>query len=461
MTQSNPSFAVSINPTNGEEIARHPYLNAAEIEQLLFRAEAGSRDLAATPVPARSALMLNMAGTLRRHVDELASMAALEMGKPIAQGRAEVEKCATLCDWCAEHGPGILSDEATSIGPNAYISYLPIGPVLGIQPWNFPFWQVLRGAAGILFGGNAYVLKHAPNVLGCAYLLERLWREAGLPDGAFSVLNVTTDCVPNVIGDSRIAAVVVTGSVRAGAAIASLAGSAVKKTVLELGGSDPFIVLRDADVDAAVAAAVAARFQNTGQICIAAKRIILDAPIAAAFTTKFTASVASLPIGEPQDERTYIGPMARADLRDELSAQVQRSQGEGAETLLGGHSLPGRGNYFAPTVLAAIKPGMTVFREETFGPVAALVVADDPEQAVRLANDSDYGLNAAIWTADKSVARALARRLHVGGVFINGYSASDPRVPIGGVKKSGYGRELSAYGIREFLNAQVVWTDRT
>jgi succinate-semialdehyde dehydrogenase len=401
-----------------------------------------------------------MATLLRANRVELANLAAREMGKPVSQGRAEVEKCASLCAWCAEHGPSIIADESTQVGPQAYVSYLPIGIVLGIMPWNFPFWQAMRGAAGILFGGNGYVLKHAPNVMGCAYMLKGLWEEAGLPEGAFTVLNVRPEAIASVISDDRIAAVAVTGSVRAGASIASLSGASIKKTVLELGGSDPFIVLRDADIDRAVEAAVAARFQNTGQVCIAAKRIILDGSIAEEFTALFLMAVANLIVGDPMSEKTFIGPMARTDLRDELHLQVEKSISEGANMLLGGQKWLGAGNYYTPTVLGDVRPGMTAFREETFGPVASLIIAQDADDAVRLANDSEFGLSASIWSRDSAGAKALARRIHTGGVFINGYGASDPRVPIGGVKRSGYGRELSHFGIKEFLNAQTVWLDR-
>jgi succinate-semialdehyde dehydrogenase len=452
--------AVSINPASGEEIARYPFQRAKECDRLLAEAHVAYRQWSAEPVSARVAVLSRLAGVLRKDIERLAAMVTREMGKPIAQARAELEKCATLCDWCAENGEALLADEKTSIGEQAYVSYLPIGPILGVMPWNFPYWQVMRGAAGILLAGNAYVLKHAPNVMGCAHALAEAWREAGVPDGLFTVLNVTTEAVGKVIADPRIAAVAVTGSVRAGAAIAAQAGAALKKSVLELGGSDPFIVLADAELDQAVNAAVVGRFQNTGQICIAAKRIIIERPIAEEFTRRFVDAVDKLPVGDPFTESTYIGPMARFDLRDELDAQVRHSLAEGARPLLQGGKLRGEGNYFAPTVLAGVSPAMTVFREEVFGPVASLIVANGTEHAIELANDSEFGLSGALWTANKDLARQLARRIDTGGLFVNGMSASDPRVPIGGVKKSGYGRELSYFGIREFMNAQTVWFDR-
>ena len=452
--------AVSLNPATAEVIAEFPFQSEAELGDALAHAQSGFKAWAQSSVEARTALLSRMAAILRKHIDPLARTASREMGKPIAQARAEVEKCAVLCDWYAANGAPILKDEPTLVGEQAYVSYLPLGPILAVMPWNFPYWQIMRGAVPILFGGNAYVLKHAPNVMGCAYALMEAWQEAGLPPGAFEVINVTPELVSVAIRDRRIAAVAVTGSARAGSAIAAQAGAALKKTVLELGGSDPFIVLADADLDAAVAAAVVGRFQNSGQICIAAKRIILEAPIAEVFTSKFVKAVAALKVGDPLDEATYVGPMARFDLRDELDAQVQSTVKQGAQVLLGGSKLKGEGNYYAPTVLGGVEPGMTAFVQETFGPVASLIVARDAEHAIQMANDSDFGLSGAIWSADKTAAKLLARRIESGGVFINGFSASDPRVPIGGVKNSGYGRELSRFGVHEFMNAQTVWIDR-
>ena len=452
--------ALSTNPANGEVFATYPYESATSLERSLTTATQGYKTWSSMAVSARLGVLRRMAEILRRDVEALGMMATKEMGKPIVQARAEVEKCAILCDWYAENGADLLADKPTSVGEQAYVSFLPLGPVLAIMPWNFPYWQILRGAVPILLGGNAYVLKHAPNVMGCAYLTEAAWLEAGLPKGAFSVVNITNDLVSKAIVDNRIAAVAVTGSVRAGSAIASQAGAALKKTVLELGGSDPFIVLADADLEEAVKAAVVGRFQNSGQICIAAKRIILDAPIAEEFTERFVQAVAALRVGDPQSEDTYIGPMARHDLRDELDTQVQRSVEAGARVLLGASKIPGDGNFYAPTVLGNVKPGMATFDQETFGPAASLIVAKGVDEAIDLANNSEFGLSGAIWTRNKGLARDLARRVETGGLFVNGFSASDPRVPIGGVKKSGYGRELSHFGVQEFMNAQTVWFDR-
>ena len=452
--------AVSINPANGEAIARYAFDDEASMDRALDLARAGFRAWAATPVPERLAVLSRLAQLLRRDAQQLGEMAAREMGKPITQALAEIEKCAVLCDWYAANGGPMLDDRPTTIGPDAYVSYHPLGTVLAVMPWNFPYWQTMRGLIPILLGGNGYLLKHAPNVMGCAYMTEALLRESGLPEGAFKVVNLTNDQVSKAIADHRVAAVAVTGSVRAGSAIAAQAGAALKKTVLELGGADPFIVLADADLEAAVKAAVIGRFQNTGQICIAAKRIILEKPIAEAFTERFVAAVRELKMGDPLEPSFYLGPMARRDLRDELHQQVERTVAAGAHVLLGGRPVDGPGNFYEATVLTGVKQGMPTFAQETFGPVASLIEADNVEHALALANDSEFGLSGAVWTTNRELAKALARRMETGGVFVNGFSASDPRVPIGGIKKSGYGRELGDYGVHEFTNAQTVWFDR-
>jgi succinate-semialdehyde dehydrogenase len=453
--------AQSINPATGELIARYRFETADGLDRLLQNAAQGFKFWSDMPVPARLKVLKNMGAVLRREAHVFAETATIEMGKPISQARAEVEKCATLCDWYADHGAEMLGDRATAVGQQAYVSYLPLGPVLAVMPWNFPYWQVMRGAVPILLGGNVYVLKHAPNVLGCAYHMQRAWLDAGLPEGAFTVANINNDLASRAIHDRRIVAVAVTGSVGAGSAIAAQAGAALKKTVLELGGSDPFIVLADADLDRAVKAAVVGRYQNNGQVCIAAKRIILEEPIAEEFTDRFVGAVSELRVGDPQSEDTYIGPMARYDLREELDVLVQGSVKSGAKVLIGASKIDGAGNFYRPTVLGDVRPGMSVFDRETFGPVASLTVAMSVDDAVDLANNSDFGLSGAIWTKNKELARRLARRVETGGLFVNGFSASDPRVPIGGVKKSGYGRELWHYGVHEFMNAQTVWFDRT
>lgn len=458
---SHQTHALSINPANGETVASYPYESAAQLDAALTRATDAFRTWRHTPVNQRADYLLALAAALREQAEDMAQMITLEMGKPIAQARAEIEKCAQLSEWYAAYGPAMLAPEPTLVdNGSARIEYRPLGPILAVMPWNFPVWQVLRGAVPTLLAGNTYVLKHAPNVMGSAYLIQQALRKAGFAEGVFEVINVTQDGVSTAIADPCIAAVTLTGSVRAGIAIGSQAGAALKKCVLELGGSDPFIVLNDADLDAAVQAAVIGRFQNSGQVCAAAKRLIIEAGVVEAFTAKFLEASRALVMGEPTSTATYIGPMARFDLRDELHGQVQATLEEGARLLLGGHKVAGAGNYYEPTVLADVTDQMTSFKQELFGPVASIITARDADHAVALANDSEFGLTASIFTADSAKARAIADQLETGGVFVNAFSVSDPRVAFGGVKKSGFGRELSHFGVREFCNAQTVWLDR-
>ncbi|AXF64835.1 succinate-semialdehyde dehydrogenase [Leclercia sp. W17] len=459
MTTPSATHALSINPANGETLAVWPWATATEVEQALAQTDTAFRQWRSVPVAARAQKLRDLGAALRNRGEEMAQMIMREMGKPIAQARGEVAKSAGLCDWYAEHGPAMLNTEATQVA-DAVIEYRPLGPVLAVMPWNFPLWQVLRGAVPIILAGNSYLLKHAPNVLGAANLIEAIFNDAGFPHGVFAQLNATNDGVSQMIADPRIAAVTVTGSLRAGAAIGAQAGAALKKCVLELGGSDPFIVLNDADLDLAVKAAVTGRYQNTGQVCAAAKRFIVEAGVADAFSRRFVEAAAALKMGAPDNEENYLGPMARFDLCDELHQQVQATLAEGATLLLGGEKLAGAGNYYAPTVLGNVTPTMTAFRQELFGPVAAISVATDADHALALANDSDFGLSATVFTANAELADRFARQLECGGVFINGYSASDARVAFGGVKKSGFGRELSHFGLHEFCNVQTVWKDR-
>ncbi|MDJ0035527.1 aldehyde dehydrogenase family protein [Pantoea allii] len=452
-------FAISRNPTTGEIIAQYPMQNASELEQALNTSATAYKEWRQSSMATRVSVLRQLSQQLREREPELTRMITLEMGKPVAQARGEILKCANLCDWYAEYGPAMLADQPSQV-PDAWQSFRPIGVILAVMPWNFPFWQVLRGAVGMLLAGNTYLLKHAPNVMGSATLMAELFDATDLPKGGFNVINVDNEGVSAAIKDDRIAAVAVTGSVRAGAAIAAQAGAALKKTVLELGGSDPFIVLADADLDEAVKSAVTGRYQNTGQVCMAAKRFIIEASIADEFEKRFVDAVKSLKIGDPLDEQTFIGPMARADLRDELDEQVKASLREGARLVLGGEKIAGQGNYYAPTILADVTNDMTAFRQELFGPVAAIAVANDAQHALEIANNSDFGLSATVWTADEEVAARMSDELEVGAVFINGNGASDPRVTIGGVKKSGYGRELSHFGVHEFCNVQTVWKNR-
>lgn len=455
------THAVSVNPTTGEVVSSLPWSTEQQVDSAIAQAQQAFRQWRQVALADRAAALRKVGSVMRARGEELAQMISLEMGKPIAQARGEVSKSANLCDWYAEHGPAMLATEATQVEDNkAVIEYRPLGPILAVMPWNFPVWQVLRGAVPILLAGNSYLLKHAPNVMGSAQLLGELFAEAGLPTGVFGWINATNEGVSQIINDDRIAAVTVTGSVRAGRAIGAQAGAALKKCVLELGGSDPFIVLNDADLDEAVKAAVVGRYQNSGQVCAASKRFIVEAGIADAFTKKFVAAVAALKMGDPRDEQNYIGPMARFDLRDELHQQVEATLKEGATLLLGGEKIAGAGNYYAPTILANVTPEMTGFRQELFGPVATISEARDAAHALELANDSEFGLSATVFTSSSAEAERFARGLECGGVFINGYSASDARVAFGGVKKSGFGRELSHFGLHEFCNIQTVWKDR-
>ncbi|HDR2678721.1 TPA: succinate-semialdehyde dehydrogenase [Enterobacter mori] len=461
MTLSSATHARSVNPATGETLATYPWATADDVERAIAQADAGYRLWRRESVSHRAQKLRDLGAALRNRGEEMARMMSREMGKPILQARGEVAKSASLCDWYAEHGPAMLNAEPTLVEDhNAVIEYRPLGPILAVMPWNFPLWQVLRGAVPILLAGNSYLLKHAPNVLGSAELIAQMFADAGFPQGVFGWVNATNDGVSQAINDRRIAAITVTGSVRAGAAIGAQAGAALKKCVLELGGSDPFIVLNDADLDLAVKAAVAGRYQNTGQVCAAAKRFIVEQGVADAFTQRFVDAVAALKMGSPETEENYLGPMARFDLRDELDQQVQATLAEGATLLLGGEKLAGEGNYYAPTVLGNVNPNMTAFRQELFGPVAAMTIARDAEHALALANDSDFGLSATVFTANDALAETFSRELECGGVFINGYSASDARVAFGGVKKSGFGRELSHFGLHEFCNVQTVWKDR-
>ncbi|WMN15670.1 aldehyde dehydrogenase family protein [Pseudomonas piscis] len=458
---SSHTHALSINPATGERIGAYPYQSDVALDAALERARHGFGQWRRLDVANRAGYLVALAQVLRDSSEALARMITQEMGKPLAQARGEIEKCAQLCLWYAEHGPAMLAPEATLVEHHkARIEYRPLGPILAVMPWNFPIWQVLRGAVPALLAGNTYVLKHAPNVMGSAYLLLEAMHKAGFPEGVFELVNVTPDGVSRAIADPRIAAVTLTGSVRAGIAIGAQAGAALKKCVLELGGSDPFIVLDDADLDEAVKAAVVGRYQNTGQVCAAAKRLIVEQGVVEEFTRRFVEATRALVMGDPLANDTYIGPMARFDLRDELHQQVEATLAEGASLLLGGVKPAGAGNYYPPTVLAGVTDQMTSFKEELFGPVASIITARDAQHALELANDSEFGLTATLFTADLERARQMTDELETGGVFINGYSASDPRVTFGGVKKSGFGRELSHFGVREFCNAQTVWLDR-
>ncbi|HXG42759.1 MAG TPA: NAD-dependent succinate-semialdehyde dehydrogenase [Dehalococcoidia bacterium] len=449
---------VSLNPATEEVLATFQEHGPQEVEAALERAWRAYQDWRRLSLERRGELLRAAARRLRQEKDRYARLITLEMGKPIAEAEAEVLKCAWNCEYFADNAVRFLAPEAIATNASkSYVQFLPLGPVLAIMPWNFPFWQVFRAAAPALMAGNTVLLKHASNVPQCALAIEEVFREAGFPEGVFQTLLLPAARVEDVIADDRVRAVTLTGSDATGAKVAAAAGRHLKKTVLELGGSDPFIVLADADLEEAARVGARARNQNNGQSCIAAKRFIVEEAVADRFAQLLVEAIKALKVGDPLDPSTNIGPLARADLRDELDRQVRRSLDMGARLLLGGHRLDGRGFFYAPTVLADVTPEMPAFREETFGPVAALVRARDAAEAIRLANMSPYGLGAALWTGDVQRGQALAADIEAGNVFVNGMVASDPRLPFGGVKRSGYGRELSAFGIREFVNVQTVW----
>ena len=453
--------AVSRNPATGALIERFAFDTDDVIQRLLAGAATSHQAWRNVPITERVAIYRAFAAELLAREDILAATITAEMGKTLKDARGEVQKCASTTEWFAKHGPALLADEPVQAdGDRVYVSYLPIGTVLGIMPWNFPLWQAVRACVPIMLSGNGFILKPAPNTMRCAYLLRDAWHAAGLPHGLFAVLNTDNDGTAAVLDDRRVAALTLTGSLRAGSAMAAQAGKLIKRSLLELGGADPFIVLANADIDKAVQAGILARFSNSGQICLNAKRFILEEPIAASFTAKFVAAAARLNTGDPTNPETTQGPIARSDLRDGIHDQVTRSIAGGARLLLGGHKIDGPGFFYEPTVLGDVEPGMAAFDEEIFGPVAALTRARDVEHAIELANCSDYGLSGNLWTSDLQAAEAIARRMETGGVFINGFTASNPIIPVGGVKNSGYGRELSHFGIREFTNAQAVWVKR-
>ena len=452
----------SVNPATGEELASFAGHTTAELDDALAGAAEAQRAWATTSFAERRRHLEAAARLLREDRDGLARLATLEMGKPIAEARAEVDKCAWSCEFYAARAEGFLADEPVETDAlSSYVAYQPLGVVLAIMPWNFPWWQVLRFAAPALMAGNGALLKHSPNVPRCALAIEELFARAGFPEGLFRALLVddasVTEATGRLLADPRVGAVTLTGSERAGAAVGATAGRALKKCVLELGGSDPFLVLADADLALAAEAAARARFLNGGQSCIAAKRFIVEEPVADEFEQRFVDAVAALPVGDPLDPATRVGPLARADLLDALERQVEASVAAGAKVLCGGARLDRPGWYYAPTVLAGVTRDMPVFTEETFGPVAAMVRAADPEAAVELANDTPYGLGASVWTRDLERAQRLGRRVESGSLFVNAVVASDPRLPFGGVKRSGYGRELAAVGIREFTNIRTFW----
>ena len=449
----------SIDPATGRELATFPELDEAGIEAALaiaWNTRHGWRDAG---LDVRAAMMRSVAGVLRTDKQRFAALLTSEMGKPIVEAEAEIEKCAWTAAWIGDNAAKLLADERVdSTASESYIRFQPLGVVLAVMPWNFPFWQAFRAGLPALAAGNVMLLKHSSNVPQSALAIEEVFREAGVPEGVFQTLMIGSGAVERIIADRRVAGVTLTGSEGAGSLVAGAAGKALKKTVLELGGSDPFIVLRDADIATAATVACRARNQNNGQSCIAAKRFIVEEAVADEFEELFTKAVSALKVGNPMDRGNQVGPLAREDLVEALERQVTESVRLGARTLTGGKRLTnGGGYYFEPTVLANVRPGMPAYHEETFGPVAAVIRVKDAEDALRVANDTDFGLGSNLWTADVGRAKKLAERIEAGLVFINGMVASDARLPFGGVKRSGYGRELGSYGIKEFVNIQTVW----
>lgn len=448
---------VSINPATGDPIQTYDEMTAADVAGAITDAHQAWLRWRAVSFAERATLMRAAAARLRQRKVELARLMAVEMGKPLAQGVAEAEKCAWVCDYYAEHAEAHLApDVIPTDAAKSYVVFEPLGVVLAIMPWNFPLWQVFRFAAPALMAGNVGVLKHASNVPGCALAIEAIFAEAGFPNGAFRTLLIGNAQVRAAIEHPLVRAVTLTGSTPAGKAVAAQAGAVLKTTVLELGGSDPYLVLDDADLEHAVTVCVNARLINGGQSCIAAKRFIVAEPVRAAFTERFVALMRAKRMGDPLADGTDVGPQARTDLRDGLHQQVRDSIDRGAMLLLGGTVPPGKGAYYPPTVLANVKPGMPAYDDELFGPVAAIIAAHDEADAIRIANDSPFGLGAAVFTRDTARGERVARALDAGSTFVNGPVVSDPRLPFGGVKASGYGRELGSYGIKEFVNVKTV-----
>jgi succinate-semialdehyde dehydrogenase/glutarate-semialdehyde dehydrogenase len=448
----------SINPSTGQIIRDYPDHDPSEVERRLRRATSAFSDWRRASFADRGSVLKRAAGQLRGHRDPLARLMTEEMGKPIVQAESEVEKCAWACEHFAEHAERYLADEvAATDASRSYARCEPLGVLLAVMPWNFPFWQVFRCAAPALMAGNAVVLKHASNVPGSALAIERVFHDAGAPDGLFSTLLIAASTAEALVDRAEIAALSLTGSEAAGRALARRAGAAIKKSVMELGGSDAFVVLADADPAEVAGHAVAARLINNGESCIAAKRFIVEEPIAPAFEAAFIERMKAVRVGDPMDRATELGPLAREDLVVDLDRQVERSVSRGARIATGGRRLDRPGFFYAPTVLTSVEPGMPAFDEETFGPVAAVIRARDATHALELANRSRFGLGASLWTRDAKRGEELAREIEAGAVFVNGPVKSDPRLPFGGIKSSGFGRELGAAGIREFVNLKTVW----
>jgi succinate-semialdehyde dehydrogenase / glutarate-semialdehyde dehydrogenase len=449
----------TINPANGEKIKTFNQLSDAGMEKTIEKADLAFSSWKQTSFPERAALLKKVGGVLRQRKEELARLMALEMGKPVKDGITEAEKCAWVCDYYAENAGSFLSEEPVeSDASESFITYNPLGAILAVMPWNFPFWQVFRFAAPATMAGNTGLLKHASNVPQCALAIEKLFKDAGYPEGVFQTLLIDSKQVATLLEHPAVKAATLTGSEYAGSAVAKKAGEMLKKTVLELGGSDPYVVLGDADLQKAAKTCATSRMINGGQSCIAAKRFIVEKSVAEEFTHFFTEHIKTYQMDDPMKPGTNLGPMARPDLRDEVHLQVEKSIDAGAICLLGGEIPDKPGAWYPPTVLTGVKKGMPAYDEETFGPVAAIIEAENEEHAIELANDSNYGLGAAVFTANVTKGRQIAaEKLEAGCCFVNELVRSDPRLPFGGIKLSGYGRELSVQGIREFVNLKTVY----
>ncbi len=448
----------SINPSNNELIQSYQEISEIELQNTLERMKTAFENWKQQSFSFRSSLMKNAAGILRKKREEYSKLMTLEMGKPISQSRAEIDKCAWVCDYYADNAEKFLTDEIIKTdSTKSFVTYQPLGVILAVMPWNFPFWQVFRFAAPTLMAGNVGILKHASNVSGCSVAIEEVFSEAGFPEFVFKSVILSSSRVKDLISNPIIQAVSITGSVPAGKSVASVAGSFIKKTVLELGGSDPYVVLEDADLTETVQTCVNSRLINGGQSCIAAKRFIVVKEVYDKFTEMYVDFMKHKKMGDPFDETNDIGPQASVKLRDELHDQVLRSIDAGAKLLLGGFVPEMKGAFYPPTVLADVKPGMPAFDEELFGPVAAIVKAEDEDDAIKLANQTVFGLGAAVFTKDVARGERIAKeKLNAGSCFVNQFVRSDPRLPFGGIKESGYGRELSVFGIREFVNIKTV-----
>lgn len=450
---------VTINPATEEILAEYPAMTSAAVEEVLQAAQRAAERWKDTPLSGRKIAMNRLALLLREQKEVHGKIISLEMGKPFKEAVAEVEKCAWVCDYYAEHAEEFLQEETVDVGGmTGLVTFEPLGVVLGVMPWNFPFWQVIRFASAVMMAGNGVVIKHAPNVTGSAIALENLFREAGFPSNLYRTLHIELEDVNRMTGDiiahPVIKAVSVTGSTGAGMAVAEKAGRALKRSVLELGGNDPYLVLDDADLLQAADVCVASRLLNAGQSCIAAKRFIVHHSVKSRFEEMLLERMGGMKMGDPFDPAVRIGPIARKDLRDELHRQVQGSRELGATVLCGGEIPERKGFFYPATIVTDVSPGMPVYGEETFGPVATVIGAGDDNEAVKIANDSPYGLGSAVFSTDPERARAVAGRLEAGNCFVNTMVKSDPRLPFGGIKQSGYGRELSRYGIREFVNVK-------